>query len=117
MSEAKQVKLANGLPHTASWARIAEDGSLVVELYDFSPDAETWFGNDVAFLLHVRPRDKQRVLAHLLRERAGTDGDDDSDADTKLLRLMGERFADYYAVKEWLDQNGIPYGKEFEPWA
>ena len=117
MSEAKEVKLSSGLPHTASWARLAEDGSLIVELYDFSPDAEKWFGNDVAFLLHVRPRDKKRVLAQLLREQAGADADDHADADATLLRLVHERFADYYAVKEWLDRNGVVYDKEFEPWA
>ena len=49
----KRVKLKGVLERTASSVEIKGDGSLVVEVYDFSDDAEQWFGNDVAFLLKV----------------------------------------------------------------
>jgi hypothetical protein len=115
VTEGEQVRLRGVLDKTASWARIAGDGSLVVELYDFSADAEKWFGNDVAFLLHVAAADKPRMLARLRGDVAESARDDAADA--VLLRLVRERFDDYYAVKEWLDREGIAYRKEFEPWA
>ncbi len=105
--EPARVKLRGVLERTASWAYVDGRGELVVELYDFSPDAHTWLGNDVAFLLHVAAADKARVIAEL-----GGAGDDGA-----LLRLLRERFEDYYAVKEWFDQHAIPYRREFEPWA
>ena len=39
------------------------------------------------------------------------------DRDELLLQLLKERFADYYAVKQWLEENKIPYQKEFDSWA
>ena len=111
----KSVKLKGVLNRTASSAEIKSDGSLVVELYDFSSEAENWFGNDVAFLLKVSSGDKSKVLSCL------TAGQDQMagplDRDELLLRLLRERFADYYAVKQWLEENKIPYQKEFDSWA
>ena len=37
--------------------------------------------------------------------------------DELLLQLLKEQFADYYAVKQWLEQNKIPFQKEFDSWA
>ncbi|HEV3089521.1 MAG TPA: hypothetical protein VGX96_20125 [Candidatus Elarobacter sp.] len=115
MSELERVKLRGGLDRTASWVYVTDDGTLVTELYDFSPDAEKWLGNDVAFLLHVAAADKARVLSALRGEAFATGSDRERDA--ALLESLRERFDDYYAVKEWLDQRGIAYRKEFEPWA
>ena len=116
MSEPARVALRNVLAHTASWASIEPDGGLLVELYDFSPEAHSCLGNDVAFLLHVAAADKERLLAELLRYRAG-DVPDASRSDAALLQLLREGFEDYYAVKEWFEQHAIPYRKEFDPWA
>jgi hypothetical protein len=110
-----RVELRGVLDHTASSARIADDGSLIVELYDFSAEAEKWLGNDVAFLLHVAAADKGHMLSLLLGEDSATVREAGDDA--TLLQLLRERFDDYYAVKEWLDGQGIGYRKEFEPWA
>jgi hypothetical protein len=44
----KRMKLKGVLERTASFIEVKGDGSLVVELYDFSDKAEEWFGNDVA---------------------------------------------------------------------
>src|SRR5690606_30042714 len=49
----RRVKLRGLLERTASTVEVRSDGALVVELYDFSPNAHAWFGNDVAFLLTV----------------------------------------------------------------
>jgi hypothetical protein len=65
----KRVKLKGVLERAASSVEIKGDGSLVVEVYDFSDEAEQWFGNDVAFLLKVSSADKSRMLSWLM---AGT---------------------------------------------
>jgi hypothetical protein len=111
----RRVELKGGLEKTGSSAEIQGDGSLVVELYDFSPEAERWFGNDVAFLLKVSAPDKEQMLARL---QAGQPPlPDASDRADLLLRLIAERFSDYFAVKQWLEENAIPYQKEFDSWA
>jgi hypothetical protein len=114
MTGQRRVALRNVLAQTASSAVIEADGSLVVELYDFSAEAHRWLGNDVAFLLRLGAPEKARMLARLLTAQGSPDG---ADADELLLRLVRERFADYYDVKQWLEAEGIPFGHEFEPWA
>ena len=111
----KSVDLKGGLKQTASSAQIKSDGSLVIELYDFSSEAEKWLGNEVAFLLKVSPGDKGKMLSCLLGGRDQLL--DESRKDDLLLRLIGERFTDYYDVKQWMEENRIPYEKEFDPWA
>jgi hypothetical protein len=114
MTAERRVKLRGVLAQTASWAIIADDGNLVVELYDFSDAAQKWLGNDVAFLLKLDSEQKDAALARLL---SGEPRPSASDDDTLLLQLVAERFADYYDVERWLNDQGIPFRKEFEPWA
>jgi hypothetical protein len=114
MTAEKRVRLRGVLAQTATWATIGDDGTLVVELYDHSDDAHRWLGNDVAFLLHLSAADKDRMLARLLLQAQTTRA---PDGDALLLRLLEERFDDYYAVQQWLNDQGIPFRKEFEPWA
>jgi hypothetical protein len=110
----KRVKLRGILAQTASFATILEDDSLVVELYDFSAAAHTFLGNDVAFLLKLEPAAKTEALARLITpERPSIS----ADGDALLLQILTERFADYYDVERWLNDQGIPFRKEFEPWA
>ncbi len=110
----KRVKLRGVLAHTASSAAIRADGSLVVELYDFSDEAHRLLGNDVAFLLELGAAEKDEVLARLVPEQQSPST---PDRDAVLLQLIAERFADYYDVMRWLEEQGIPFTKEFEPWA
>ena len=42
---------------------------------------------------------------------------DESQEDELLLQLIGKRFTDYYEVEQWMEENEIPYEKEFDPWA
>ncbi len=111
----KLVDLKGGLKHTASSAQIKSDGSLVIELHDFSSEAEKWLGNEVAFLLKVSANDKSKMLSCLLGGQ--NQKLDESQEDDLLLQLIGERFTDYYEVKQWIEENKIPYEKEFDPWA
>jgi len=114
VTEEKRVRLRGVLAQTASSVTIGADGSLVVELYDFSDAAQKWLGNDVAFLLHLGAEQKAELLRSLQQAeepaRAG-------DRDALLLSLLAERFKDYYDVERWLIDRGIPFRKEFEPWA
>lgn len=111
----RRVKLRGVLERTASSAEIKSDGGLTVELYDFSREAEEMFGNDVAFLLKISSDDKNKILLRLMAERSQMS--DTPDRDGLLLRLLQERFADYYEVKRWLEENEIPFQKEFDSWA
>jgi hypothetical protein len=114
MTTAKRVKLRGVLAQTASWVTIGDDGQLVVELYDFSAEAHTWLGNDVAFLLKIAAAEKDEMSARLLAAWSRADASDD---DERLLQCVLERFADYYAIKQWLEEQGISFRSEFEPWA
>ena len=114
MTAEKRVKLRGVLAHTASSAAIDGDGNLIVELYDFSAEAHHWLGNDVAFLLELGPAAKDAALRRL---SGGQDAKNASDPDAQLLQLVAERFDDYYAVEQWLTEQGIPFRKQFEPWA
>ena len=114
MTGEKRVKLRGVLAQTASSATIGDDGNLVIELYDFSADAHTWLGNDVAFLLVLGAAAKEMMLTCLFGDQPPPNG---SDRDALLLHLVAERFDDYYAVQQWLNDQGIPFRKQFEPWA
>jgi hypothetical protein len=113
VTDEKRVKLRGGLARTASWAIVGDDGGLVIELYDFSAEAHTWLGNDVAFLLHLDAAAKDAALVRLFGGAPASD----ADRDALLLRLIAERFDDYYAVQRWLTDQGIAFRKQFEPWA
>lgn len=115
MKTEKLINLKGGLKDTASSAQIKSDGSLVIELYDFSSEAEKWLGNEVAFLLKVSPSDKSKMLSCLLGGQ--NQMFDESQEDDLLLQLKGGRFTDYYEVEQWMEENKIPYEKEFDPWA
>jgi hypothetical protein len=91
----QRIELSGGLEKTVCWMEIKDNGSLIAELYDFSTDAQNWFGNDVAFLLTVHRSDKDRLL----------------------LALLQERFDSYYAFKEWLAARQIPFETAFDSWA
>ncbi|MBK6780549.1 MAG: hypothetical protein IPI38_07580 [Gemmatimonadetes bacterium] len=106
------VRLRGILPQTASSASVRPDGSLVVEIFDWSTEAEQWLGREAAYFMILAPPEKDRVLATLLRE-AG-DGAPEGEADHRLLDLVQQRFADYYEAKRWLDAAGIPYAKDFD---
>ena len=110
-----KVKLRGSLDQTASWAEILSDGSLVIELYDFSADAQEWLGNDVAYTVVIPAEAGVEMLSRLSDGR--TLPSRVSERDRLLLHLIQQRFADYYAAKHWLDEQAIPYRAEFEPWA
>lgn len=110
-----KVKLRGRLPGMASSASIRADGSLVVEVFDWSDEAQQWLGRDAAYFMILVPEQKPGILALLAAEAGAPPFTLSGDHD--LLTLLQKRFADYYEVKEWLDDFGIPYEKDFDGWA
>jgi hypothetical protein len=110
-----QVKLATNLPGSATWARIEQDGRLVVEFYDFGEQARDCFGGDVAYLLIVAPENKSLILSKL--EPAAPATSAQTDPDVRLLTLLQQRFDSYFRIQEWFQANGIPFEKVFDDMA
>jgi hypothetical protein len=109
------VRLKSGLPSTATWVRLALDGTLTVEWYDYSEQAQRTFGNDVAFLLTIQPSETLKLWSLLLdaQERPATYLPEA----LVFLQQLQDRFDDYFAIKQWLDENSISYYKTFDSWA
>jgi beta-glucosidase/6-phospho-beta-glucosidase/beta-galactosidase len=78
-------------------------GQLKVEFYDFSETAQQMFGNDIAYILTVNEMTKLFSLTRL---------DEGS-----LIEWITENFNSYFGIKQWLEENGIGFSKEVEPWA
>jgi hypothetical protein len=114
--ESKRIKLAGNIERTTSSVEIKDDGSLIVEFYDFSTDAHQWFGRDVAFVLSVHADNKEYLLNCLLTEEH-IDEVSASDKDELLLRLMKKRFKDFFEVKMFFQNKNIPYEEIFDEWA
>ena len=112
-----RVRLTGVLEHTASSVEVGPDGSLLVEFYDFSDDAQRFMGNDVACLLHVEPAEKERTLSLLESETNSPDNQHSDSPDIRLLHLMEQKFSDYFEVKEWFEDQGISFRSEFDSWA
>lgn len=120
-------------PGSTTWIYIEDDGSLVVEFYDHGKEAESAFGNDVAFLLKV-PADQKGPLLEALRNESpepseasrpgqgrwwrrirGTGGQ--RNIDVALLDELERRFGSYFEVRRWFDAKGVGYSHEFDSWA
>jgi hypothetical protein len=108
----ERVRLQGGLDRTASWVCVDDEGRLVVECFDFSEDAHDFFGNDVAFTLTVDAALKPAILARL--DVAEPDA---GNVDDVLLETILARFESYFAVKDWLERERIPFAGAFDPHA
>jgi hypothetical protein len=106
------VKLKGILERTSSWARVLDDGSIELEYYDFSSDAQNWFGNDVAWMYRIAASEKPRLVA-LLAELAGVPIADDQ----AMLDVIAAKFGDVKRVKDWLKEKQLPFEEEFDSWA
>jgi hypothetical protein len=112
--EKKYIKLKGSLEHTCSSLEIKEDGSLIVDFYDFSQEAEDHMGGDVAYSLIIDAADKEKIFLLLLEKSALSKNQDDKDG--LLLAVMEKKFRSYFEVQEWLKNNGIAFKKVFDPW-
>jgi hypothetical protein len=99
---ADKVKLPGGPEKTATWIWL-EAGKLKIEFYDFSKTAQRMFGNDIAYILTIYEMSE-------LYSRASQD-------EASLIHWMTENFKSYFDVKKWLEENGIGFHREVDPWA
>lgn len=103
------------MPSTATWVKLSPDGTLLVEFYDYSQQAQSSFGNDVAYVLTVQPPETLKLWSLFIdvEERPATTL---PDAILFLQRLQ-ERFESYFEIKRWFDENNIAYQRTFDTWA
>jgi hypothetical protein len=76
----------NERPHTASSAKIREDGALVLEFHDWRADYEPAAAREYADQMIIEAGFKDQLL----------------------LRLLAERFADFEAACKWVAGHSIP---------
>jgi hypothetical protein len=101
----EKVKLTDGPDKTVTWIWLDPEtgGQLKVEFYDFSETAQRMFGNDIAYILTVNEMIKLYSLA--------------KQSEMSLIQWITENFNSYFGIKQWLEENGIGFSKEVEPWA
>ena len=95
----EKVKLAGGLEQTVTWVWL-ENVQLKVEYYDFSEDAQRFFGNDIAYTLTVTEMDKLYSVAKL--------------GEAITIQWLVKNFKTYFAIKKWLEDNNIGFNVEIE---
>jgi hypothetical protein len=108
------IKLKSPWDHSAAWARVMVDGSIELELYDSSEEAQNHMGNDVAWIWRVAAEHVPRVI-ELLKEHCGLVGEINDDA--ALLEALSRHFAHVHAVRNWLREKQIPLVEKFDSWA
>ena len=88
---------------------------MIIEFYDHSEEAQTALGNDVAYLLTIAAADSDTVLYRLLDANPTIQAN--TDIDGLLLRLIKEQFTSYFDLKQWLEDEDIPFARTFNGWA
>jgi len=108
------IKLKSPFQGTQSSAsaRVREDGGIDLDLYDFSDEAQSSMGNDVAWIWRIDTAQRPR-LVELLEERTGTAIRDDQ----ALLDAFARHFPHVHAIRDWLKEKGIAYEEKFDSWA
>ena len=100
----EKTKLTGDREKTVTWVwRDPTGGPLKVEYYDFSEDAQRFFGNDIAYTLTVTEMKK-------LVSRSKQD-------DTSLVQWLTQNFKSYFDLKTWLEENQIGFRVDTESWA
>lgn len=97
-----KVQLAGGPDKTATWIWL-EANQLKVEYFDFSEQAHTVFGNDIACTITIQ--DMEKLLSIIHKDTA------------TLIPWMEHYFKSYFGIKQWLEENRIEFTMERESWA
>lgn len=98
--------------HSTATAAVLEDGRIQLDLYDFSDEAQSSMGNDVAWYWRVEAVHKPRLIA-LLEEQTGAPIRDDQ----ALLEAFARHFSHVHAIRDWLKEKWIPFEEKFDSWA
>ena len=111
----KTIKLAGNLARTTTWIKISRQGDVVIEYYDFSEEAESFLGNDTAYMLTIKHPDRGEMLRLLAGDAAQEIAR--LPEDEAILKLMSMQFGDYFEIKQWLKANNIAFQKAIDSWA
>ena len=98
--------------HSSATASVLEDGRIELDLYDFSEEAQSSMGNDVAWFWRIETAHIPRLI-ELLEERTGTPIRDDQ----ALLDAFARHFSHVHAIRDWLKEKWVPYEEIFDSWA
>lgn len=98
----RRVKLTGGPEKTVTWIWL-KDGQLKIEVYDYSELVQKMFGNDIAHIVTVN---------EMLKLYSLTKQDEMS-----ILAWIAGNFHSYFDIKKWLEENGIGFTREIDPWA
>lgn len=101
-----EIKICSPWEKSSAWARVITDGSLELELYDFSSQAKSSMGGDVAWIWTVQACDMPQVLSHLPAMA--------SESDRGLLTVLAGSFTDVYAIRDWIREKQIPLREDFD---
>ena len=101
-----EMKVRSPWVKSAAWARVITDGSLELELYDFSPQAQSSMGGDVAWIWTVEAKDMPQLLT-LLPSQA-------QESDEGFLTMLILSFMDVHAIRDWIRQKQIPLREDFD---
>jgi hypothetical protein len=93
-------------------ASVLGDGRIQLDLYDFSDEAQSSMGNDVAWFWRIEAVHKPRLI-ELLEERTGAPIPDDQ----ALLEAFAQQFPHVHAIRDWLKEKSIPFEEIFDSWA
>ena len=101
-----EMKIRSPWEKSSAWARVITDGSLELELYDFSPQAQSSMGGDVAWIWTVEAQDMPQLLS-LLPSQA-------REGDQGLLTMLILSFMDVHAIRDWIREQKIPLREDFD---
>lgn len=104
-----ELKIRSPWAKSSAWARILVDGSLELELYDFSPEAQQSMGNDVAWIWTVESQHMPTLIERLPNLAHGSD--------QALVQYLILAFVDVHAIRDWIRQQEIPLREDFDSWA
>lgn len=109
-----QIKLKSPFTgnQSSATASVLADGRIQLDLYDFSDEAQSSMGNDVAWYWRIEAAHKPRLI-ELLAEKTGTLIPDDQ----ALLEALAQNFPHVHAIRDWLNEKWIPYEEIFDSWA
>jgi hypothetical protein len=101
-----EIKIRSPWEKSSAWARVITDGSLELELYDFSLQAASSMGGDLAWIWTVQASDMPQVLSHLPAMA--------SESDRGLLTVLAGSFTDVHAIRDWIREKEIPLREDFD---
>jgi len=104
-----EVKIPTTWTQASARARITTEGSLELELFDFSDQAQQSMGNDVAWIWTVEAEDMPALLRALPVQAALSD--------QALIDALVSGHGHVHAIRDWIRAQNIPLRENFDSWA